>query len=430
MRRLLHIEENPGLRADLAQMLERRGFEVTSCRPDDVLEPANLIGFDLVLAGLSGAGQIHLLRTAGQVPVVITTTSGDVRQGVQAMKAGAADYLQLPLEAGELTAALEEAIAHSKRAGAMTEGLPALVAASDVMADIWKQVSQVAPTQAAVLLEGESGTGKSFFAHAIHSASNHRQAPFITVDCAAIPRPAIESELFGMRTVSAGPGGLLQAARGGALFLDEVGALPLEVQGRLEQQLAELADSAQPTRLIASSCRDLTKLAASGLFLEALRRRLSNVLLRLPPLRDRQEDATRLAKGLLSQFRQNLGKSHATLAPDALSAIRSYNWPGNVRELANAMERAAILCQGGEVPASLLAIDVEPDSAHLPSAVEEPGQGSLEAYFVAFVQKHQDHFTETEIAEKLGISRKSLWERRQRLNIPRIGTRTRRPRRA
>ena len=290
------------------------------------------------------------------------------------------------------------------------------------MQALLKHISKVAPTESTVLISGESGTGKELVARALHARSQRRLAALISVNCAAIPTHLIEAELFG-QDQQEGHRGLLEAADGGTLFLDEIGELPLEVQGRL---LHVLAGSSANVRLIAATQRDLAGLIESQQFRQDLYYRLKVVSLDIPPLRERGEDILQLAEDILTRTSRRLGKPRPGFSSEAKDSLVSYHWPGNVRELENAIERAVILGEDA-ISTSLLAIET-PAPAIDSLTAQAPDQ-TMEDYFVSFVTAHQDQLTETELAERLGISRKSLWERRQRLNIPRKKTRKRGPRR-
>ena len=432
-------------RTQLAGILEKGGYQVASSALEDGLDDPHLDGFDALLASPEAVKRHNLLRLRGSRPLIVLADHGDVRQAVEAIKQGAADYLVLPVEAGELLSAVGNALAALSIQSEGQRRPPfAIVGSSGAMAEVRERIAQVAPTNSAVLIEGESGTGKDFLAHAIHAASLRRSAPFITVNCAAIPDAMIETELFGQpfgepldqqSPPAGGRAGLAEAASGGTLYLDEVGELPLEVQARLlamldHQPAADRTSGASPPRIIATSHRNVQQLAERGYFHETLSRHLNESCLQLPALRDRQHDAIELAHHLLGRFCRKLGKPLLRMSEDAVRAIEAYHWPGNVRELSNLIERAAILCDGEEIDASMLAIDSDAPKIGDLSTAEGSGAVSLEDYFIAFVTQHQDQLTETELAEKLGISRKSLWERRQRLNMPRTKTRKRGPRRS
>ena len=424
-------------RTELGGILEKGGYQVTSGGLEDGLDDQGLDGFDALLGSSEAVRRHNLLSRRGSRPLIVLADGGDVRQAVEAIKQGAADYLVLPVEAGELLGAVGNALAALSTQSEEQRRPPfAIIGSSGAMVEVRERIALLAPTDSAVLIEGESGTGKDFLAHAIHAASLRDHAPFITVNCAAIPDAMIETELFGQRA-AATPGrtGLADAATGGTLYLDEVGELPLEVQARLLAMLdrpaaEDHASAASTPRIIATSHRNVQQLAERGYFHEALSRHLNETRLQLPALRDRQRDAIELAHHLLGRFCRKLGKPLLGMSEDAVRAIDAYHWPGNVRELSNLIERAAILCDGDEIDASMLAIDPDaPRIGDLPAA-EGSGPVSLEDYFKAYVTQHQDQLTETELAERLGISRKSLWERRQRLNMPRTKTRKRGPRRS
>ena len=234
---------------------------------------------------------------------------------------------------------------------------------------------------------------------------------------------------------------MVAAADGGTLFLDEIGELPLEAQARLLRVLQEgevrpigsVESRKVNVRLVAATHRDLRKLCQENKFREDLFFRINVVQLTLPPLRDRGKDIITLAESLLKRFCQEMGKSTLRLSPEAVQAITTYTWPGNVRELENAMQRAVILCEDSrEIDHRLLDIDldlVEVSTNLRDRAIKQPNKQisntepsenlSLEDYFQRFVIEHQDSMSETELAQKLGVSRKCLWERRQRLGIPR-----------
>jgi len=296
---------------------------------------------------------------------------------------------------------------------------------------VFERIRKAAPTDATVLVLGESGTGKELVARALHEASPRRNAPLIAVNCAAIPESLIESELFGHEKGAftgavATQRGLVEAADSGTLFLDEIGELPPAAQARLLRVLqeGEIRRVGSPqarkvnVRLIAATHRDLPSLVAEGRFRSDLYFRLRVIEIRLPPLRERGEDIPDLAAFLLDKVAKRLNRAALTLAPDAVEALARYPWPGNVRELENAIERAVILAESGDVTADLLAVEqvVAGGSAE---AAADAGTLSMEEHFRRVVADNQGRLTETELARLLGMSRKALWERRQRLGIPR-----------
>ena len=437
---LLLTEGDPDHEASLARVLERAGHTVTRHDGSYTLPDQALSTVDAVLAGAGILEQAEALRQLSSRPLIIVDRNANVSQAVRAMKLGAFDYLAAPLLAHELLACVNEAMSRatkvSRRSTAGNRPFP-MIGSSKVMHDLQSRIDKVAPTDATVLIEGELGTGKELAARALHARSRRSLAPLIIVNCAAIPETLIEQELFGHPDPGGGmSGGLLEAADGGTLFLDEVGELPLPAQARLLQFLADnevhlssiAVGKELNVRIVAASHLDLQQLTENGKFRDDLYYRLNVVSFAIPPLRDRGRDILELAQYILSQVCDLLGKPPLELSVSAMDAIAAYRWPGNVRELENVIERAAILCDGGQIEPSLLAIET-----HSPEHSDEPGAASenvsLEKYFVRFVRENEDQLTETELAEKLGISRKSLWERRQRLGIPRKKTRKRAPRR-
>jgi transcriptional regulator with PAS, ATPase and Fis domain len=265
----------------------------------------------------------------------------------------------------------------------------------------------------------------------------------VTVNCAAIPEGLIESELFGHERgaftgAASAHTGLIEAADSGTFFLDEIGELPASAQGRLLRVLQDSevrrVGATRPrrvnVRVIAATHRDLPRMVKDGSFRGDLYFRLRVFEIVLPPVRDRPDDLEELARHLLERSEHRFGKRNLELTADAWAAIRAYHWPGNVRELDNAIERAVILCDTGRITPELLAIDTAPTSAEISPdllearAAESGGGASLQDYFRRFVLDHQDTLSETELARRLGISRKALWERRTRLGLPRPHSRT------
>jgi DNA-binding NtrC family response regulator len=452
MTQVLILEPDPGKRARLRDTLEGNGYAVVE--PGMVklephaLESIDLSGYDCVIASTQPCADrsFDVLSLGRSALLILVAEHGDVRQAVRAIKRGAWDYLAAPYDEDELVAAVEQCVAERRRRDLGRHrhhqrlGDFPMIGESDAMRDLYTRIDKVAPTDSTVLVRGESGTGKELVARALHAASRRARAPMISLNCATIPPNVIETELFGFSPADAGPesvrSGLLEAANGGTLFLDEIGELSLEAQARLLRVLqagevrrfGSTETVTVDVRLITATHRDLDKLVAQGLFRQDLYYRLNVVALEVPPLRERGEDVLKLAEFMLSRTRERLGKTDMHFAAATREAMLAYAWPGNVRELQNAIERAVILCEGDTIEPALLAID----SARRPRPERRSSdaeQTSLEDYFVSFVLAHQDNLTETELAEKLGISRKSLWERRQRLNIPRRRTRQRGPRR-
>jgi DNA-binding NtrC family response regulator len=323
-------------------------------------------------------------------------------------------------------------------------GVPGMIGSCAPMQVVQERIRRVAPTSATVLITGETGTGQELVARAIHSASQRADKPLVCVNCAAIPESLIESELFGYEKgaftgAASNRIGLIEAADGGTLFLDEIGELPVEAQARLLRFIQEgeiraigaVQSRKVDVRLIAATHRNLKALSEEGRFRPDLYYRINVLQISLPPLRERGRDVLRIAEELLRDAARRHERPALHFSGEAVQAITSYHWPGNVRELENAIERAVILCEGTEIPNQALGIDLDlvdvselsgPEHT-LPTDTrntEDPSEDlSLEEYFQRFVLQNQDHMSETELARKLGVSRKCLWERRQRFGMPR-----------
>ena len=439
MNRILIIEDEAVIRDALVRLLKRRGFlpkgagSVEAARDQGDLEACDLIIADLRLPGAPGT---EVLRLAPGVPVLIMTSYASVRSAVEAMKQGAVDYIAKPFDHDELVLQVQRILrerARERRERRLVEEeaghwpVDGMVGACPAMRRVNEAIRRAAPTDSRVLILGESGTGKELVARALHARSTRSDGPFVAVNCASIPETLIESELFGNHKgaftgADRDRTGLVESADGGTLFLDEVGDLPLAAQVRLLRMLQECevqplgATRPRPVdvRILAATNRDLKAAVQAGDFRSDLYFRLRVVEITLPPLRERGEDLMALARFLLKKVCRHLDRPLVTLSPEAERAIRRYTWPGNVRELENALERAVILGDGGPLRADLLAIEETRERAEAPQT-----ELSLEEYFRQFVLSHQDELNETELARRLGISRKALWERRRRFGIPR-----------
>ncbi|UZJ61148.1 sigma-54 dependent transcriptional regulator [Pseudomonas sp. KU26590] len=473
MPHILIVEDETIIRSALRRLLERNQYQVSEAGSvQEAQERFSIPSFDLIVSDLRlpGAPGTELIKLGQGKPVLIMTSYASLRSAVDSMKMGAVDYIAKPFDHDEMLQAVSrilrdrqtlqsmqaERAASSKtapndKAGPdNSNGEIGIIGSCPPMQDMYSKIRKVAPTDSNVLIQGESGTGKELVARALHNLSRRAKAPMISVNCAAIPESLIESELFGHEKgaftgASAGRAGLVEAADGGTLFLDEIGELPLEAQARLLRVLQEgeirrvgsVQSQKVDVRLIAATHRDLKSLAKVGQFREDLYYRLHVIALKLPALRERGADVNEIANAFLARQSLKAGRNDLRFAPDAEQAIRHYSWPGNVRELENAVERAVILCESPDISAELLGIDIElsdldvnefiglapQTSGSSSSTAGEPTEDlSLEDYFQHFVLEHQDHMTETELARKLGVSRKCLWERRQRLGIPRRKT--------
>jgi DNA-binding NtrC family response regulator len=468
MPHILIVEDETIIRSALRRLLERNQYQVSEAGSvQEAQERFSIPSFDLIVSDLRlpGAPGTELIKLGQGKPVLIMTSYASLRSAVDSMKMGAVDYIAKPFDHDEMLQAVARIlrdrqhtpVAPAERSNGKAaapgdkamvnnaNGEIGIIGSCPPMQDLYSKIRKVAPTDSNVLIQGESGTGKELVARALHNLSRRAKAPMISVNCAAIPETLIESELFGHEKgaftgASAGRAGLVEAADGGTLFLDEIGELPLEAQARLLRVLQEgeirrvgsVQSQKVDVRLIAATHRDLKSLAKIGQFREDLYYRLHVIALKLPALRERGADVNEIANAFLARQSARIGRDDLRFAADAEQAIRHYSWPGNVRELENAVERAVILSESPDISAELLGIDIElsdlddefiglaPQQNSANSTSHEPTEDlSLEDYFQHFVLEHQDHMTETELARKLGVSRKCLWERRQRLGIPR-----------
>ncbi len=453
--KVLIVEDESVIRYALRRLLERNQFKVSEAGSvAEAQAKQNLDEFDIIISDLRlpGAPGTDLIKLAPATPVLIMTSYASLRSAVDAMKMGAVDYIAKPFDHNEMLGTIRRIIAsHTPPPVAAvggSHGLPGMVGRSPAMQAIYSHIHKVARTATTALIQGESGTGKELIAKAIHALGPRRDQPLISINCAAIPESLIESELFGHEKgaftgATASRTGLVEAADGGTLFLDEIGELPLEAQARLLRVLQEgeirrigsVESKKVDVRLISATHRDLARMVKENRFRQDLYYRINVVKIELPPLRERGSDILEIAEHILDKVAQRLGRSALRFSPNAIQAITTYGWPGNVRELENAIERAVVLSEQPVIDHPLLGIDVElievaelrrqqESKGAVPSKIAfEPQEGlSLEDYFQQFVLQHQDQMSETELARKLGISRKCLWERRQRFSIPRSRT--------
>lgn len=458
MAHILIVEDEKVIRSALRRLLERNEYQVDEAPTLTEAQEKDLDSYDLIISDLRlpGGNGTELIEQAKVTPVLIMTSFASLRSAVDAMKLGAVDYIAKPFDHDEMIIAVQRILKERnlerqntvlKKEIQKVHPTSGIIGSCAPMQDLFKKIGKVSPTDATVLILGESGTGKELVARAIHEQSHRAEAPMISVNCAAIPETLIESELFGHEKgaftgATSVRQGLVEAADGGTLFLDEIGELPLEAQARLLRVLQEseirrvgsVQSKKVDVRLVAATHRNLKELAKKGEFREDLYYRLNVVELKLPPLRDRGDDVVELAQKLLQRACDKLNRPLLSFSDACLKAISQYSWPGNVRELENAVERSVILNDGEAIEAEAMAIDLQLDRNIAPSMMESllqtPQQGqpqndgnpselSLDDYFQHFVLENEDKMTETELAQKLGISRKSLWERRQRLGIPR-----------
>ena len=384
--RILIVDDDAGTRTALARLLDGQGYQVDSAPDGEAAlgrlaeQPPDVIVTDLDMPAMDGLQLLAELRTRGHdVPVIVVTSAAEVRSAVEAMRAGATDYITKPVDLDALLLSVERAVEQRdvrienenlrrqvrQQHG---EGVVGLLGTSPVMQGVYRLAKQVANSRATVLITGESGTGKGEFARAIHTLGPRAARPFVTVNCASLAETLLESELFGHERGSFTGAdrrriGRFEQAHEGTLFLDEVAEIPLGTQVKLLNVLQDRRfervggnESIKvDVRIVAATNRDLASYVAEGKFREDLYYRLNVVHAEMPPLRMRGGDILILAEHFLRRFALEDHKSIEGFTDRARMKLRGHRWPGNVRELENAIERAVVLCDGNKI-----------DDEHLP----------------------------------------------------------------
>jgi len=395
MSRVLVVDDEPAVRESLRMLLKSECEVSTADGVDAALEqiagsPPDLILLDVMMPGRNGLELLAALGERGlDLPVVVLTATNTVAVAVEAMKLGAKDFVTKPFELEALRIKVRQLLEHRALAAEVVrlrdevedrQRLGDMVGRSHAMRAVFHDIERIAKVRATVLLTGESGTGKELAARAIHELSPRGEGPFVAVNCGAIPRDLVESELFGHeRGAFTGAHerriGRFEAGHGGTLLLDEIGELPLDVQVKLlralQERVIERVGSSDPlgvdVRVIAATHRDLKKEVEEGRFREDLFYRINVVPLALPPLRERRDDITLLAgefieRGITEARKDDPERNAPKLSRPARAALESYAWPGNVRELENAIEHGLALCEGPSI-----------ELAHLPESIHRAG---------------------------------------------------------
>lgn len=437
---VLVVEDDVELRRSLEELLQAEGIPTlgagTAAEAAALLaqKEAGLILLDLGLPDMDGLELLARLKASEEAPVVVLTGRSDIATVVEAMKRGAENFLVKPMEAAQVIAVVKKELARhvwhrqmeSQMAREKARGVRFPVGESKAMREVRQLVQKVAETDASVVLLGESGTGKGMIARLIHSLSRRREAPFLDVNCAALAPQLLESELFGHERGAFTDArerklGLLEAAHGGTVFLDEIADMDPHVQSKLLKaiedrrfrRLGGVREIQVDVRIIAATHRDLREEAESGRFRKDLYYRLNVFQIVLPPLRERKEDILPIATAFITELNPILGKHIQVIHPDAVRILEAYPWPGNIRELRNVVERAMILAHGDEIrpehlpreirlhkglDAGLLSLE-ELEAAHIRRVIQAVG-GNLK-----------------KAAEVLGISRSTLYDKIERYGI-------------
>ncbi len=440
--RALIVDDEPDIRELLEITLGRMKLDTRSARNVKearewlAREPFDLCLTDMRLPDGSGLDLVqHIQQRHPQVPVAMITAYGSLETAINALKAGAFDFLTKPVDLGRLRELVATALRLRSHGGAEGTEDSRLLGDSPPMRDLRKQVHKLARSQAPVYISGESGSGKELVARLIHEQGPRAEQPFVPVNCGAIPSELMESEFFGHKKGSftgaiEDKQGLFQAAHGGTLFLDEVADLPLPMQVKLLRAIQEKAvrtvggqqEQVVDVRILSATHKDLAAEVAAGRFRQDLYYRLNVIELRVPPLRERREDIPLLAEAMLKRLAADSGLSPAELTSEALEKLKHYRFPGNVRELENMLERAYTLCEEDRITQQDLRL------ADAPCAVEG-GEASLaqvdniEDYLEDIERKlimqalEETRWNRTAAAQRLGLTFRSMRYRLKKLGI-------------
>jgi DNA-binding NtrC family response regulator len=440
---IMVVDDDKAMACALAKILGATGYNVVTAKSGDAalanMKQAcpDLVIADLKMDGMSGHDlQSEIARRNPDVPVVIITAFGSIESAVESMRSGAFDFITKPFTNGQLKMAVERALENRELRRevqrlrselAHSYGVEQIITACPQMETLLMLVQRIADSPAGVLLSGESGTGKDLLARALHFQSRRARAPFIHVNCAAIPDNLLESELFGHVKGSFTDArhnklGLFQAAHRGTLFLDEIDGMPSGLQAKLliaieNKRIRPLGATAEVTvdvRIVSATNTDIEKAIAEGSFRADLYYRLSAVSLRIPPLRERREAIPFFLKHFLTRVAAESGQPPPEITDDALERLLQYPWPGNVRELQNAVQQAVLLCRdnricSSDLPAKIAGLELA-DFSTGPAFARRPTLEQLEGDYIHFVLASVGG-NRGEAARILGIDRKTLYRK-------------------
>jgi nitrogen regulation protein NR(I) len=460
-KQVLIVDDEPNLRKILSAQLSRDGYEVMTAEDGEqglaLLKEhhIDLVITDLKMPKVDGMTLLkRALELDPELPIVLITAHGTIDTAVEALKSGAFDFVTKPFDKDEVRQIVAKALRTRDLRAADATPVPTgrgvrfgIIGDSQGITDLYAVLERVADTPTTVLITGESGTGKELVARALHEHSSRKDKPFIKVNCAAIPKELIESELFGYErgaftgAVSSKPG-RFELANGGTLFLDEIGEIPIEMQVKLLRALQEsefervggIKTIRIDVRLVAATNRDLKKLIAGGTFREDLFYRLNVVPIRLPALRERTTDIPLLVEHFLVKFNERLKKKVEGAEPEAMETLVAYPWPGNIRELENVIERAVLFCD----TAKLRATDLPPEIRGIQAMANVPlpeadlqaalaGEGGLKEHVKVAMSRLERELVSralqqttgnvTHAARLLKISRKGLQLKMKELGL-------------
>jgi two-component system nitrogen regulation response regulator NtrX len=448
---ILIVDDEPGVRSALGGVLRDEGYEVDAVDSGEAClerlgkQSYDIVVLDIWLPGMDGLATLARMRERQiDVQVVIISGHGNIESAVRAIKMGAFDFVEKPLSLEKTVLVVRNALrqrtleVENRALRARVDAQHTMIGESYAMTKLREQVAMAAPTNGRVLILGENGTGKELVARNIHQLSRRRAAPFVEVNCAAIPEDLIESELFGhVRGAFTGAvadrRGKFEAAHGGTIFLDEIADMSLKTQAKvlrvLQEQVMEAVGGSTrikvDARVLAATNKDLTAEIRAGRFREDLYFRLNVVPIFVPPLRDRQEDIPILAEHFMAMLAREYGRRPKTFEPDALLAFRQYVWPGNVRELRNVVERLMIMVPGDRISSrdlSFLDQTLTAGTDAAPAARASVGAPLHEArdrferdYILRALAAQHGNISRT--AEMLGIERSNLYRKMRGFGI-------------
>jgi DNA-binding NtrC family response regulator len=449
--RILMIDDEAAIRESIETLLTLEGFTV-ALAPDgsaglDLISrnQYDLLLLDLALPGESGIDLLPRIKELQpELPVIMITAYGTVANVVDAIRAGAENFVQKPWDNEKLLADIRTAIARHraeeeviqlKRTLKQRYNFENIVGKSEPMLRLFDTVAQVSPSRSTVLIQGESGTGKELIAKAIHANSPRRDKPFVPVNTGAVPSDLLESTLFGhvkgaFTSANTSKKGLFEVANGGTLFLDEIGTMGIDMQAKIlrvlqDRRFMHLGGTHEiqvDVRIVAATNVNLQQAVREGRFREDLFYRLNVIALELPPLRSRREDIPLLAAHFLKFYAEENGMEERVLAPEALRILMDYDWPGNVRELENAMERGVVLSSDRTITADLLPAQLT-GSTYTASILDHRPDASLFDLMEEIERRiiadrlERCHWNQTEAAEFFKIPLSTLNQKIKRLNV-------------
>ena len=438
---ILIVEDEETLRESVKRIFTKEGFMVDAAESAEkglALVETNIydvIISDIILPGMDGIEM--LTRVREQMPdqiVIVVTACASLDTSVRALRAGAYDYITKPIIHEEIKQLVRNALRQKglqaenallRREIGKGHDFSSVIGESAALKAILDEVRNISDAGSPVLLLGETGTGKELFARVIHRNSSRRDMPFVPINCSAIPGNLLETELFGhvrgaFTGAAASKKGLLEEAEGGTVFLDEIGDMGLALQAKLlrviEDRVIRPVGSTKGNkadlRFITATNKDLKTAVKQAMFREDLYSRINVISLQIPPLRDRKEDIRPLVRHYLEKYSQEMGKRVKDVSPAAMDIMTNYGWPGNVRELRNVIERAILISDGDLIGPEHLPVGIRAEDSFQHRVFSE--KLSIEDYTKAFIQKYQTEYNEQQLADMLGITRKSLWERRKK----------------